>query len=315
MRAAFAARARFLLCPSASRHLSPVRRMWYGLLVKQGAPSARERTANASSITIGLVVAMRMEARPLLRLVGGQEAERIGRLRAWAFHAGPCRCVLVLSGMGIEPARKAARALIESANPNVIVSFGIAGALGGGLAIGDILLGERCRLRENGRLGPALELTTLAGAVHRAASKEAEARNARCRRGAVITVRGIHITASGNFSMPVAPDGAAVVEMETAGVAEVAAERGIPLISIRAVSDSPEEPIPFAMGGGEEFHIRPFTLLGAVLRDPRIIGALLRLKRNSKLAARNLAEVVKAVIDLQEVQSIGSPDPPVPVRA
>ncbi|MGA2479106.1 MAG: phosphorylase, partial [Spirochaetia bacterium] len=86
------------------------------------------------------------------------------------------------------------------------------------------------------------------------------------------------------------------VEMETFGIAQVAVERGIPLHSLRSISDSPEEPIPFTMGGGEDFHLKPLTLLGAVLRNPRIIGPLLRLKNNSAKAAGNLAAVVFAIL-------------------
>ena len=251
-------------------------------------------------VTIGIVVAMPMEARPLLRLIGSHRAGRLGTFRTCAFEAGPFRCVLVLSGMGLRPATKAARSLMEAENPHVIVSFGIPGALGEGLAVGDIVAGEQCRMWENGSLSDAYPLASLPEAVHHAASCAAEARGVHYLRGTVVTVRGIQ-------SIPLALEEAAVVEMETAGVAQAAAERGIPLVSIRAVSNTPEEPILFEMGGGEEFHIKPFVLLGAILRDPPIIRPLLRLKRNSELAARNLAEVVNAVIRLSELQSIGRP--------
>lgn len=244
---------------------------------------------------------MSMEARPLLQLVGRHRAGWLGNLRTWFFEAGPYQCVLVRSGMGLEPARKAVRSLIEAERPHLLVSFGIAGALGEGLAVGDIVAEERCRMWENGSLGPAYTLASLSEAVHEAASCAAEACGAHYFRGTVVTVRGIQ-------SIPVVPEGATVVEMETAGIAQEAAERGIPLVSFRAVSDSPLEPIPFEMGGGDEFHIRPFVLLGAILRDPRIIRPLLRLKRNSERAARNLAEAVNAVISLSELQSTGNVD-------
>ena len=39
-----------------------------------------------------------------------------------------------------------------------------------------------------------------------------------------------------------------ILEMETAGIAQVAAENGIPLLSIRAISDGPRAPIPFNLG-------------------------------------------------------------------
>jgi nucleoside phosphorylase len=245
-------------------------------------------------VTIGIVVAMSMEAKPLLRLIGKYRTGWLGERRAYFFEAGLASFVLVVSGMGIEPARRATRSLIEAESPRLIISFGIAGAVGEGLAIGDILAGDCSGVWENGSLGPAYPFAPVSEAVHRAASGAAESRGAHYRRGTVVTVRGIQST-------PLDLHGAAVVEMETAGVAQAAGARGIPLVSFRSVSDSPEAPIPFSMSGGDEFSIKPFALLGAILRNPRIIPALLRLMRNSGLAARNLAEVVMAVIHHPEL--------------
>jgi nucleoside phosphorylase len=244
--------------------------------------------------TIGIVVAMQMEAKPLLRLVGRYRKGLLGERRAFFFDTRFSSCVLVVSGMGIEPARNATCALIEAENPRMIVSFGIAGAVGEGLAIGDILAGECYRIWEEGSLGPAHALAQLPETIHGAASSAAEARGAHYHRGTIVTVRDIQ-------TIPLVLPGAAVGEMETAGVARAASARGIPAVSIRAASDTPEEPIPFAMSGGEEFSIKPFVLLGAILRNPRIIPALLRLARNSGLAARNLAEVVWAILNHSEL--------------
>jgi nucleoside phosphorylase len=245
-------------------------------------------------VTIGIVVALSMEAKPLLRIIGSYRTGWLGERRAYFFEAGLSSCVLVVSGMGIEPARRATCSLMEAENPRLIVSFGIAGAVGEGLAIGDILAGDCCRVWENGSLGPVSALATVSEAVHRAASAAAESRGAHYHRGTIVTVRGIQST-------PLDLHGAAVVEMETAGVAQAAGARGIPLVSFRSVSDSPEAPIPFSMSGGEEFSIKPLVLLGAILRNPRIIPALFRLMRNSGAAARNLAEVVMAVIHHPEL--------------
>jgi adenosylhomocysteine nucleosidase len=238
---------------------------------------------------IAIIVALQGEAKPLLKLVGSSTAGRLGRRKTWHFQTGACRCVMILSGMGLEPARRAARALMGAESPQGMMSFGIAGALGQGLSIGDIVAGEQCRMWENGQLGRAFPLAALSEAAQQAAFAAAAALDARCARGTVVTVRGIQ-------SIPAVPGAVSVVEMETFAIAQVAAERGIPLFSIRSISDSPDEPIPFTMGGGEDFHLQPFTLLGAIIRKPRIIRPLLRLKHNSARAARNLAEVVFAAL-------------------
>ena len=153
------------------------------------------------------------------------------------------------------------------------------------------MAGESCRAWEDGNLGDSYPMAPLSDTVHQTARTAAEARGARYFRGTVVTVHGLQ-------SVQVALEGAAVVEMETAAIAQATVERGIPLISIRAVSDSPAEPIPFVMPGGDEFHIKPLVLLGAVLRSPKIVRSLLRMRRNSQRAATNLAEVVHAVLGL-----------------
>jgi adenosylhomocysteine nucleosidase len=229
------------------------------------------------------------EARPLLRLVGESRAGRIAGRKAWYFQTGTSRCVLILSGMGLEPARKAARALVEAESPRAILSFGIAGALNAGLAIGDIVAGERCLMWENAALGDACLLADLPEAARQAASAAARTLGARYLRGTIVTVRGIQ-------AVPALARGISVVEMETCAIAGAAAQQGVPLFSLRSISDSPEEPIPFTMAGGEDFHLQPLALLWAILRDPRIIRSLARLKSNSAKAARNLAEVVFAIL-------------------
>jgi hypothetical protein len=99
----------------------------------------------------------------------------------------------------------------------------------------------------------------------------------------VVTVHGLQ-------QVPSVPDGDAVVEMETAGIVRAAAARGVPVVSLRSISDSPEAPIPLA-------DLRPLAILGAILRTPRILRSLLRVQKNAALAARVLADAVRAVID------------------
>jgi adenosylhomocysteine nucleosidase len=240
-------------------------------------------------IKVGIIVAMPGEARPLLALVGNPGAQRRAGRKTWRFQAGKARCVMVLSGMGREPARQAALALLQAESPQAMVSFGIAGALGEGLAIGDIVEGECCRMWENGALGQPCALAALPEEARRAAAAAAESLAARFLRGTIVTVRGLQ-------TVPAIPGVTSVVEMETLAVAQAAAEQGIPLHSLRSISDSPKEPIPFTMSGGDDFHLQPLALLGAILRNPRIISLLFRLKDNSAKAARNLAEVVHAAL-------------------
>jgi hypothetical protein len=89
-----------------------------------------------------------------------------------------------------------------------------------------------------------------------------------------------------------------VLEMETAGIATVAAEKGIPLLSLRAISDGPCAPIPFDLGEmmDEDANLQAGRLLKAIVRNPRIVFQSRRLMRNSKIAADNAAAALSAAL-------------------
>jgi adenosylhomocysteine nucleosidase len=87
--------------------------------------------------------------------------------------------------------------------------------------------------------------------------------------------------------------------METAGIAQVAAQAGVPLLALRAISDGPAEPLPFSI---EEFtdeqqRIRTGKFLSAILRRPGLLHGLLRLGRNTNRAAQNLALALLAILE------------------
>ena len=112
-------------------------------------------------------------------------------------------------------------------------------------------------------------------------------------------VCGTAITTRGSQSVHLPPEIAhPVLEMETVGIARVAAEQGIPLLALRAVSDGPLAPLPFNLEEilDEEDNLRPGKLLKIVLRHPAGILNSIRMQRNMKLAARNAALALAAVL-------------------
>jgi nucleoside phosphorylase len=88
------------------------------------------------------------------------------------------------------------------------------------------------------------------------------------------------------------------VDLESAGVAAVAAGRGIPFAAIRVISDGADEDLPldFARCSGKDGQIRRAALVAGLLRQPAALPALLRLGRNSRRAAERLAEYVADVL-------------------
>jgi adenosylhomocysteine nucleosidase len=84
--------------------------------------------------------------------------------------------------------------------------------------------------------------------------------------------------------------GAALVDMEAATVARLAAARGIGFLCVKAVSDDAAEELPdFSRFTGADGQLRMAAFLGHVMLRPRYWRALKLLGINSKRAAEGLA--------------------------
>jgi hypothetical protein len=83
---------------------------------------------------------------------------------------------------------------------------------------------------------------------------------------------------------------AAAVDMETAHVARWCAARDIPFASVRAVSDDVHTELsPRLMALLSGGRVSPWRVLANVARQPRLVGELGRLARNTRRASARLA--------------------------
>ena len=85
---------------------------------------------------LAIVAALEREVRPLVKRWRVHEREHAGR-RFRFYENG--ETVLVCGGIGAEPARRAAEAILALYSPNCVYSVGYAGALEPTLRTGDIL--------------------------------------------------------------------------------------------------------------------------------------------------------------------------------
>ena len=70
-----------------------------------------------------------------------------------------------------------------------------------------------------------------------------------------------------------------ILEMETWGIAQVAKEHGIPLLSIRAISDNPNAPIPIDLETcmDEDYNLKYWKILETFIKHPAKIPELGRM--------------------------------------
>jgi adenosylhomocysteine nucleosidase len=242
---------------------------------------------------IGLIAAMNQECQPLLRGVNGWEKYRTGRFTCYRFRLDDQDCVLIQSGIGLERASEATHTLVATVHPQLLVSFGVAGAVHDDLKIGDVVYIRSTILLDNGAAGPSMRLAELSGPAWQAVA-------AALQPGGAQIVMGTAFTTPGSQSVPGESPVIEnpVLEMETFAIAQAAAEHAIPLLALRAISDNPSYPLPIDPDTvmDENYHLRPGKLILSLIRHPEIILKANRMRRNTAMAAENAAIAVIAAL-------------------
>ena len=242
---------------------------------------------------LGLIAAMTQESAALLRQINSSERFKLGELSGRRFELSGQTCLLVNSGMGVRRASETAHNLVETAGVTTLISFGIAGAVEAELAIGDTILPEAVCWLEEGKPGPRLPLGTWSDGARQAMAQALTTRGAHLYTGTAVTTGGAQMVAyqPGELLHP-------ILEMETAGIAQVAEQKGVPLLSIRAISDGPCAPIPYDMEEmmDEDANLRTGRLLLALLRQPKMLLQFNGMLQNTRIAADNAAAALVAAL-------------------
>ena len=243
--------------------------------------------------TIGLIAAMPQESQALLRCIRQWKRTSLGPLRGVRFQLMDRDCLLVTTGIGLERAAEGTRTLLAARSPHLLVSFGIAGAVEDDLHIGDVVVAVHTCSLDIGRPGHSQPLASFSKAAWNAAAQVLGPDGARLLSGTAITTRGSQLVLQ-----PLEKIAHPILEMETAGIAQVAAEMGIPLVSIRSISDGPRAPIPFDFETvfDEKYNLHIGVLLRMVLRRPRIMFQSRQMVRNSRIAADHAASALVAAL-------------------
>lgn len=260
-------------------------------------PGPEDKEAHPAMKTVGLIAAMSMESHALLRLVKKPKRIKLGQFKGYHFCLPQWDCVLVECGWGMLRAEEAARILIKQIHPDLVLSHGIAGATEAELNIGDAVLAkDHFQLKEE-KLEKKEASSTLSQAAQNAIKKSLERTEARLFIGSTITTRGSQLIPKTHKELA-----HPVLEMETAGVLKGIEGTGIPLVSLRTISDGPVAPIPFDLDAmvDSEYHMHMGKIILAILKRPAILAQALKMSKNSQLAADNAALAVMGVLSLPD---------------
>jgi nucleoside phosphorylase len=207
-----------------------------------------------------------------------------------AFADAPCRArlfatrrdpMMVLEiGVGAQRAAVAARWVLEECAPRLVVACGFAGALAPTFAVGDVLVASEVMEPDEQRWRVALP---------------AELGDLPC--GRLLTVPQIVATPAAKRTLA-RQFGAVAVDMESAAVVEACQAARVPCACVRAISDAADAEVsPRLVELVASGHVSPLRTAAAVARSPGLALELWRLARDTRRAARQLAEALHRLPD------------------
>jgi adenosylhomocysteine nucleosidase len=220
-------------------------------------------------LRVGIIGAMRQELEAVLQRLPDEQRQHIGSRDFWAGHWHGHEVVAVLSRMGKVAAATTATALIERFAVSHILFTGVAGGLGQGVRVGDVVLASAFVQHDMNAspLFPRHEVPlygrtrfdTDAALTHRLtqAARAVLARPAQTLGADAVAEFHLHasqvhtgLIASGDQFIATAAQSAALrqalpdalaVEMEGAAVAQVCLDYGVPFAALRVISDRADD--------------------------------------------------------------------------
>lgn len=240
---------------------------------------------------IGIITAMPEETRAIVRLLGQAQKFRMGGLAAHHAQLSGHELTVVEAGMGYANATAAARILIEELRPDLLMSAGFCGGISTELRVGDVVLATGLTtVSDNGQHVVPVVMPAVAREFVLRQTAEGQRMFAGLFATTTVIMPKSRLAALLPRDAPFP-----VVEMESAAIALLAGENGIPFVGLRTVSDPFDEELAFSLDEfcDERMRIRIPRVLLTIARKPRIIPQLIRLARNSRVAARTLSQAVE----------------------
>ena len=261
--------------------------------MRVGIPGRDQLTVAMTKVAI--IAAMAGELKPLVR---GWQHERRNGVDLWRWRFDDGEWVAACAGAGVNAATRAFAEVERNGAVSAVISTGWAGALSGDLERGkayrvcgviDARTGERFE---------AAEVEELTDWSPRSQNRDLGHPGIANRHAGPWLVTSPVVADEAEKRRLAAAYGAGLVDMEAAGIARLAAMRGIPFYCIKGVSDGLQDRLPdfnqFISTGGR-FLLARFVLF-AVLRPWHWPG-LMRMGENSRKAAQGIRDSLLENLD------------------
>lgn len=197
------------------------------------------------------------------------------------------RCTVAVSGVGTAKAARETIQMVAAGRVERLIICGFGGGLTEQIVPGSLIVAERVL--------DATQSGAMVSTVYKPDGRMRELAAAPC--GDLVTVGKVLTTLDEKRAL-YARTQAQMVDMETAGAVAVAEQAGVPWLAVRVATDSVEAALPldFNALADAEGNVDRGRVIAATLRQPWKIPALIRLGRNSALAAQNLTRFLETYL-------------------
>jgi len=229
-------------------------------------------------LMIAITFALPAESQEFLRSLGNKSRDHRNGIRIIRGKVDDRTIEVFHTGVGKNVCRERVGKFLQDQHFDYLISAGFAGALNDQLQLGDLLLAENfstVRLEEN--------FSLLSFPIHM---------------GDLLTVPAL-IDSRGERNKLALMSGAVAVDMETEFIARACATHGIPVLSLRVISDTPKELFPApanVLFDIERQQTRMPKLAAYLVAHPHRIPRLVQFARRIAHARKILADALVATV-------------------
>jgi adenosylhomocysteine nucleosidase len=242
---------------------------------------------------IAIFGAVKEEIAGIKQAMNISDRVRLGKTDAWPGKWKEQNIVLVRSGVGKQRAEDSVLQVIDRFQPTALISTGYAGAVQPELGVGDLVIADAI-LEEGGgesrKYSPDPHWLNRAEGIHFS-------------EGTKIVVGGL-LTVNNVIYEPAAKRelgkkfSVQAVEMETSAIARVAEDKGLPLLSVRVISDSMEQELLDSSSFlGSDGEISTLKAGWYVLTHPGSLKSALSLRAQTQFATQTLTRFLSDLLD------------------
>jgi adenosylhomocysteine nucleosidase len=239
---------------------------------------------------IFILGALREEISQIRKLMVVKEQLKAGHADVWLGVWEGVHIVLVRTGMGKECALDSLKKVLSSALPAIVLSIGYAGALDLKLKVGDLVIADKVlELDQATSFAKSFPVNPEQQDLFKMLTSQEQLV---VYKGTLLTVNQVISDSSAKQKLG-SSHKALAVDMETSSLIAHCIEKKIPLISVRAISDTMEQSLintnSFIDNEGRVSKIRAGWY---VVTHPNSIKSFISLRSQSQKATSNLTEII-----------------------